>query len=138
MVYINVNEDSEWTLNINNNVREPFPTPDELTYTFTHILSNRVSTYVMGINPPAGSPFLTTAFGVSNARYTEFWWNQTEIPSTLLYDGEYNVVVRNSSNVLLYTAIWKVTGQSEIEENPFIQYESDNEGNDSYVYIEEN
>ena len=141
MVYINVNENSEWVLNINNNVRDPFPKnspmPPSVVYEFKHILSDRSVFYLMYIDPPGGHSSLDTAFGVTNGRYTEFYWKQTEIPFTVIYDGEYDVTIKNEDNVVLYNGIWKVTGHSEIEQNPFIQYESNNEDNNSYIYIEE-
>ena len=141
MIYIDVNENSEWVLNINNNVRDPFPqnTPDPayVVYQFKHILSDRQVNYLMYIDPPGGHSSVDTAFGVTNGRYTEFYWVQSEIPDTLLYDGEYDVTIKNEDNVVLYNGIWKVTGHSDTEENPFVEYQSDNENNDNYIYIEE-
>jgi hypothetical protein len=141
MVYIDVNETNEWVLNINNNVRDPFPqnTPDPayVVYRFKHILSDKDVGYLMYIDPPGGHSSTDVAFGVTNGRYTEFWWNQTEIPGTLVYDGEYDVTITNENNVVLYNGIWKITGNSEVEENPFVEFQSDNEDNNSFIYIEE-
>ena len=136
MIYINVTEDNEFTLNVNNNVRDPFPN-GEVDMVFKHILSDRSETYTgIKIDPPAGDPSTTTFFGSHNGRYTEFWVKDTIIASLCAYDGEYQVVMTNDE-VVLYRGIWKITGNSEVEENPFIEYQSDNENNDSYIYIEE-
>lgn len=135
MVYINVTEANEFTLNINNNVRTPFP-DDEVILTAVHILSDKTVSQTAKIDPPAGDPSYTTFYGNYNARYTEFWMSQALSVATFSYDGEYDVTITNGVGVL-YNGIWVSTGNSEVEQNPFIQYESDNESNQNYIYIEE-
>jgi hypothetical protein len=143
MIYIDVRlEANEFWLNINNNVRDAFPGSFDvksIIFTFTHILSDRSR------NEPANVwsvdyniPSLPVAiWGTYNNRYIEFHAEDTYLNSSLPYDGEYKVSIKNENNVNLYHGIWKVTGNSETEENPFVQYESDNENNDNYIYIEE-
>lgn len=140
MIYIDVTTDNEWVLNINNNVKNPFPAsnpPANVTYTFTHILSAHLSSYVFTINPPAGDPSVDLGFGATNARYTEFYWVQSEAASTLVYDGEYDITIKNEDNVVLYRGLLSVNGNSALEENPFVEYQSDNESNNSFIYIAE-
>lgn len=140
MVYIDVTTNNEWVLNINNNVKDPFPydtLPPNVTYEFKHILSSYLSSYVMTIDPPAGHSSVDLGFGVTNGRYTEFYWRQSEVSSTLLYDGEYDITIKNEDNVVLYNGIWNVKGNSELEENPFVEYQSNNEDNETFIYIEE-
>jgi len=135
MVYINVTQDNEFVLNINNNSRSPFP-EDEVGVLSTHILSDYSVNRTCKINPPSGDPSTNIFFAVTNGRYTEFWMSQTTASEMFVYDGEYDITISNGNEVL-YNGIWKATGNSETEENPFIQYTSDNERNDNYIYIEE-
>lgn len=135
MVYINVNQANEFTLNINNNVRDPFPDGDVIL-TAVHILSDKTVSQTAKIDPPAGDPSYTTFYGNYNARYTEFWINMLLSRETFSYDGEYDVTISNGVQTV-YNGIWIATGNSLIEQNPFIQFESDNESNENYIYIEE-
>ena len=137
MIYINVNENNEWVLNINNNVRN-FPSesgcnPCVLQYRFTHILSDQLKVGTCELDTTGPLDF----FATWNDRYLETYITSDYIKSLTPYDGEYDVEIRNDQTVILYKGIWKVTGNSEAEENPFVEYQSDNENNDSYIYIEE-
>ena len=137
MIYIDVTTNNEFTLNINNNVRDWLGDSSILTFTFTHILSNRVRTSDAKIDPDPISPDLDEFFGSFNGRYTEFYMVSSLSRQLMGYDGEYNIVIVNDKSEVLYKGIWKVTGNSEAEENPFVEYQSDNEDNTSYIYIEE-
>jgi hypothetical protein len=46
----------------------------------------------------------------------------SEAQAYMSYDGEYSVTITNDQQAVLYNGIWKVTGNSEIEENPFVEY----------------
>lgn len=137
MIYIDVTTNNEFTLNINNNVRDWLGDSSILTFTFTHILSNRVRTSDAKIDPDPISPDWDEFFGSFNGRYTEFYMVSSLSRQLMGYDGEYNIVIVNDKSEVLYKGIWKVTGNSEAEENPFVEYQSDNEDNTSYIYIEE-
>lgn len=134
MIYINVTQTNEFILNINNNVRDWLASGDSVNFSFTHIMSDKTTTATAPIDPTSG---VYDFFGSYNGRYTEFYMNSTSSQSLMTYDGEYNVIITNDNSEVLYKGIWKVTGNSEIEENPFVEYQSDNENNDSYIYIEE-
>ena len=141
MVYINVAQDNEFTLNINNNVRDPFPGDFEvksISIHFKHILSDRdvIDTANVWSTDVSVEPLPNAIWGTYNDRYIEFLAEQ-EYLTGLVYDGEYKVSITNEDGVNLYHGIWKITGNSEIEENPFVEYQSDNEDNNSYIYIEE-
>jgi len=141
MVYINVTQTNEFTLNINNNLRDWYgssptgPIDAVMVFRFKHILSDktRISSCIMDQTTPVNPDF----FGASNGRYCEFYMSASEAESYMSYDGEYLVTIHNDNQQLLYSGIWKVKGNSETEENPFIEYTSDNETNDNYIYIEE-
>jgi hypothetical protein len=135
MVYINVTQDNEFVLNINNNSRNPFP-EDSVDVLSTHILSDHSVNRTCEINPPSGDPSSDIFFAVTNGRYSEFWMSRDTASEMFIYDGEYDITITNG-NEILYKGIWKATGNSEAEENPFIEYTSDNERNDNYIYIEE-
>jgi hypothetical protein len=142
MVYINTNTDNEFVLNINNNVRD-FPggsNPDIISFNFTHVLSNDKRFTTCFVNPDPITPFVPPVgdfYCATNDRYTEFFMIKALAQGMMIYDGEYEVLIRNSDLVPLYKGIWQVTGNSVVEENPFIEYQSDNEENNSYIYIEE-
>ena len=138
MIYIDVTQTNEFTLNINNNVRDWLGDSNLLTFIFTHILSGRRVATIAPIDPvPPIDPNYKDFFGSFNGRYTEFYMTGPAAASYMIYDGEYDILIRNDNNEILYKGIWKVTGNSSAEENPFVEYESDNEDNRSYIYIEE-
>jgi len=138
MIYIDVTRENEWVLNINNNVRDFGGVDKLIAYRFTHVLSNRKKTVTCPIDQnPSGFDL----WGVTNARYVEFYLNPNS-QWIFPYDGEYSIEIWDPGDVdspfqLLYKGIWKVTGNSAVEENPFVEYQSDNEDNTSYIYIEE-
>jgi hypothetical protein len=151
MIYIDVTKSNEFALNINNNQRgwpnnyagSPPVQQDtgNVQFRFTHILSNHFTFYSPVICypltyqdpiPPSSARF----YGRYNDRYVDFEWQQAYIGDKLIYDGEYLVEV-NEAGTTLYEGIWKVTGNSSVESDPFVEYQSDNEGNDNYIYIEE-
>ena len=143
MVYIDVTlQANEFWLNLNNNARDPFPSDFNVStifFSFTHILSDitqREPANVWSVD--YNIPNLPSAiWGTYNDRYIEFYAENIYLNTKVPYDGEYKVSITNEDGVNLYHGLWKVTGNSEIEQNPFIQYESNNEDNNSYIYIEE-
>lgn len=141
MIYIDVTSDNEFVLNINNNVRDFEGLDNLIAMRSTHVLSHTVRT-VNGIptNGPATAP--DWIWGTANARYIEFWMSQEAAAYCFPYDGEYEITFYDTGDIetaahVLYKGIWKITGNSSAEENPFVEYESDNEDNTSYIYIEE-
>jgi hypothetical protein len=139
MVYIDVTTTNEFILNINNNLRDWYgssgsPIGASILFTFTHVLSDKTTQTNCIIDPVSG---VYEFVGATNGRYTEFYMSSSEAQSYMSYDGEYSVTITNDQQAILYKSIWKVTGNSEIEENPFVEYQSDNENNDSFIYIEE-
>lgn len=133
MIYINVTQTNEFVLNINNNVRNWLAGGDSVDFSFTHIMSENLTTQTVPIDPIGVYNF----FGSFNGRYTEFYLSSSTAQTLFIYDGEYSVVIRNDDNEVLYRGIWNVTGNSSIEEQPFIEYQSDNENNSAFIYIEE-
>jgi hypothetical protein len=87
-----------------------------LTLTFQHVLSKEDTTYNIDL---------------TGYTYNE---NYIEIPLTpvLHYDGQYNLYLY-LGNVLLSTKYVTVNGI--IDETVFINYVSDNENNNKYIYI---
>lgn len=116
MNYITPNVSNTLTLNVNNNSRDTFVS---YTLEFTHILSQYVKTFVIDTTD-------NTEYG-SNDRYCEFVFS-----NDLLYEGEYQLKIYGNGSILVYTGI--VINGELIE--TFIQYESDNENNENYIYIE--
>lgn len=130
MIYITTLQSNDLTLNINNNAREPFPVDGKIYISSEHILSATVGETV---ELTAGTPEFQY-----NERYTDILLSQSVSRSLFPnYDGEWKIVIRNYDNFVLYRGMVIVSGNNLVESEPFIEYESDNENNESYIYIEE-
>lgn len=141
MIYIDKSlSHNEFVLNINNNVRNPFPGQFDVKtvrFTFVHSLSQRTSYENANVwSEDYNIPGLPVAiWGTYNDRFTEFY-AENQYLSQLRYDGQYDVTIKNEDGVEIYKGIWMVKGNSELEENPFVEYTSDNDNNISFIYIE--
>lgn len=121
MVILNKGQENELVLNINNNSRSTFT---GYTLTFVHALSQETKSYTIDTSNPA-------QYG-SNIRYCEIVLDLAN--DDLNYAGQYSLQIFGNGTSLVYTIMCDV-----VESNPaneFIQYQSDNEDNSNYIYIE--
>lgn len=109
-------------LNINNNSRESFST---YLLTFTHALSQDVKSYTIDTSNNA-------VYG-ENDRYCEINLDLRNV-NDLNYEGQYTLQIFGNNNTLVYTTLVHVKTVADPE--PFIQYVSDNEDAEKYIYIE--
>lgn len=121
MIILNNGAENELILNINNNSRTTF---DTYVLRFTHALSQSTKSYTIETSD-------NTVYG-SNDRYCEIILNlnNNELP----YSGQYSLEIFGNGANLVYTMMCDV-----INTNPsdtFISYESDNEDNSNFIYIE--
>lgn len=123
MLILNKNQVNELVLNINNNSRINF---SGYTLTFTHTLSQRVKSYTIDTSDP-------NVFG-ENDRYCEINLNLVGTANDLFYEGQYQLQIFGNGTNLVYTALCRLDGGPE--DNDFIAYQSPNENNDAYIYIE--
>lgn len=123
MLILNKNSVNELILNINNNSRTNF---SGYTLTFTHTLSQRVKSYNIDKSNPA-------VYG-QNDRYAEINLNMVGAANDLFYEGQYQLQIFGNGTNLVYTALCRLDGGPE--DNDFITYESPNENNEAFIYIE--
>jgi hypothetical protein len=122
MLYINKGVENTLVLNINNNSRETFAT---YTLEFTHIMSKQLKSYIVNTNNPAQY--------VQNIRYC-----QIVLPlntDDLNYLGQYQLNIYGDTNTLVFISMVELQGTQET--NPFISYQSPNEVNENYIYIQD-
>lgn len=121
MIIIKNNEINEISLNINNSTRV---TIEELKLTFTHVMSKDVKVYEIDVND-------NTQYG-ANDRYCEVVLDLIAEPVT--YNGQYELVVEINDYLTALKTIAEI--EPEVEVDPFTEYQSDNEDNENYIYIE--
>lgn len=124
MLYIQKAEQNILTLNINNNARPNFAT---YVLEFRHIMSEEVKSYTIDTTDPAQY--------WSNIRYCTITLNLQDPGQDLNYEGEYNLNIYGDGTDLIFTGIAILEGT---QEQPFFTtYQSPNEVNENYIYIEE-
>ena len=121
MVILNKGQENELVLNINNNSRQAFT---GYTLTFVHALSQESKSYTINKSNPA-------VYG-ENDRYCEIVLDLTS--DDLNYEGQYQLQIFGNGSSLVYTIMCEVIDTNASDE--FIQYQSDNEDNSNYIYIE--
>jgi hypothetical protein len=121
MILLNKNQLNELVLNINNNSRATFT---GYTLTFTHVLSQEVKSYNI--------PKIPQLYGANN-RYCEIVLNLQN--DDLNYEGDYLLQIYGDGTNLVYTNLARLSGTSE--DLTFVEYESPNENNESFIYIED-
>ena len=123
MLYMTKNQINTLVLNISNNSRDTFT---GYTLEFTHIMSKETKVYQIDTNKPAEY--------FENIRYCTITLDLSI--DDLNYEGQYQLKIYGTPNeVLVYTGM--VILEGEAESNPFIQYQSQNETNENYIYIQE-
>lgn len=123
MIYITKSEQNSLVLNINNNSRSTFTS---YTLIFTHIMSSEIKSYTIDISNPSQY--------TSNQRYCEIILDLST--DDLNYEGQYNLeIFGQSGNKKVYVGMCVVSSTRENLE--FIQYISQNENNENYIYVNE-
>jgi hypothetical protein len=121
MIILQKGQVNELTLNINNNSRVDF---SGYTLTFRHIVSQEVKSYFINTSDNA-------VFG-ENDRYCEIVLDlQTD---DLNYEGQYQLKIYGNGTQLVFTGMAELDGTQE--EPSFVEYLSNNEDNENYIYIE--
>ena len=124
MLYLQKGQQNELVMNINNNTTTSF---SAYTLTFTHIMSQEVKSYTVNTADPAEY--------AQNIRYCEIILNLQDAGQDLNYEGEYQLNVYGNGTELVFTGIAILEGN---EEQPlFTTYESPNEVNENYIYIQD-
>jgi hypothetical protein len=123
MIIMNKGQQNELILNINNNSRTDF---SGYTLTFTHILSQEEKSYVVLTNDPQ-------VFG-ENDRYCEIILNLQN--DDLNYEGQYQLRIYGNGTNLVYTGMVRLNGTTE-KGNDFVTYQSPDEDNSNYIYIQD-
>lgn len=121
MVILNKGQENELVLNINNNSRSTFT---GYTLTFVHALSQESKSYVIDTSNP-------TQYG-QNIRYCEIILDLTT--NDLPYAGQYSLQIFGDGTSLVYTIMCDVVDTNPSDE--FISYQSNNEDNSNYIYIQ--
>lgn len=122
MLYINKGLENTLVLNINNNSRFTFDTYD---LKFTHIMSSEVKLYTIDTSDPNEY--------FSNIRYCTI-----TLPldtDDLNYLGQYQLQIYGDGTDLVFTSMAELVGTEE--EPLFTEYQSPNENNENYIYIED-
>lgn len=123
MIILQKGQQNELVLNINNNSRVDFT---GYTLTFVHIMSQEIKSYTISTSDPA-------VFG-ENDRYCEIVLNLQNPGQDLNYEGQYQLKIYGNGTSLVFTGMVLLEG---VQEEPFFTtYESDNENNENYIYIE--
>lgn len=115
-------QENELVLNINNNSRTTFT---GYTLTFTHVVSQEVKSYLIDTSNPA-------QYG-ENIRYCEIILDLAN--DDLNYEGQYLLQIFGNGTNLVFTSMATLEGNSEPV--PFIEYESPDENNSNFIYIED-
>jgi len=120
MVILNKGQQNELILNINNNSRDTFT---GYTLTFVHALSQESKSYIISKTSPS--------YG-ENQRYCEIVLDLDD--DDLNYEGQYQLQIFGNGTTLVYTILCDVVDTNQTD--TFVQYESNNEDNENYIYIE--
>ena len=120
---MNKGQQNELVLNINNNSRTDF---SGYTLTFLHILSQEEKSYVIPTNDPQ--------LYAQNIRYCEIIVNLQD--DDLNYEGQYQLDIFGNGTQKVYTGMVRLNGTTE-QGNDFVTYESPNEDNSNYIYIQD-
>lgn len=123
MIILQKGQQNELVLNINNNSRIDF---SSYTLTFTHIMSQEIKSYTISTSDP-------NVFG-ENDRYCEIVLNLQNPGEDLNYEGQYQLKIYGDGSALVFTGMVLLEGTQE--EPFFTVYESNNENNENYIYIE--
>ena len=118
MIYLTKTSLNTLTLNITNNSRTTFT---GYTFVFKHIMSQESKTYTIDTSD-------TNVF-TSNERYCEVKIDLSA--DDLNYFGQYELNIYGNGDTLVYTGITNVKDGWE----EFIEYDSDNENNSNYIYV---
>lgn len=121
MIILQKGQVNELVLNINNNSRTNFAT---YTLTFVHTLSQISKSYVIDTSD-------NTEYG-ENQRYCEIVLDLAA--DDLNYEGQYELTIYGNGSALVYTGLARLDGTSE--NNSFVEFISDNENNEQYIYID--
>jgi len=124
MIILNKGQQNELVLNINNNSRSNFT---GYTLTFVHALSQESKSYTINKSNPAQY--------AENDRYCEIVLNLQNAGQDLNYEGQYQLQIFGDGTSLVYTILCDV-----VDTNPndtFVSYQSDNEDNSNYIYIQD-
>lgn len=122
MLYINKGVENTLVLNINNNTRQSF---DTYELKFTHIMSQEVKIYTIDTSNPAEY--------FSNIRYCTLTLPLNT--DDLNYLGQYQLQIYGDGTDLVFTSMAELVGTEE--EPLFTEYQSPNENNENYIYIED-
>jgi len=122
MLYINKGVENTLVLNINNNTRFTFNTYD---LKFTHIMSQEVKIYTIDTSNPAEY--------FSNIRYCTLTLPLNT--DDLNYLGQYQLQIYGDGTDLVFTSMAELVGTEE--EPLFTEYQSPNENNENYIYVED-
>jgi hypothetical protein len=121
MIILQKGQVNELTMNINNNSRTDYT---GYTFTFVHIMSQESKSYLINVSNPAQF--------AENIRYCEVVIDLAT--DDLNYEGQYQLKVYGNGTALVFTGIVELNGT---EEEPFFTtYQSPNENNENYIYIE--
>jgi hypothetical protein len=124
MLYIQKAQQNILTLNINNNARPNFTT---YVLEFTHEMSKEVKSYTIDTTNPAEY--------WQNIRYCTITLNLQDAGQDLNYEGQYNLNIYGDGTDLIFTSLAILEGTQE--EPFFTTYQSPNEVNENYIYIQE-
>lgn len=117
MILIQNNQINELVLNVNRNSQASFST---YNLYFRHIMSGEIDEYVIDTSDPL-------QYG-ANSRFCEMIINLNAEP--LPYEGQYELIILGDNAFNVFVGMVKV-----IDYFDFIQYKSDNEDNNNYIYI---
>jgi hypothetical protein len=123
MLYINKGVENVLVLNINNNSRDTFT---GYTLVFTHIMSKETKTYTVNTSNPLQYQ--------QNIRYCQIVLPLNQ--SDLNYLGQYQLNIYGDGTNLVFISMAELVSNTP-ESNPFISYDSPNEVNENYIYIQE-
>ncbi len=121
MIILNKSQQNELVLNINNNSRDTFT---GYTLTFIHALSQETKSYTISKSSP---------YYGQNSRYCEIVLDLGD--DDLNYEGQYQLQIFGNGTTLVYTILCDVVDTNASD--TFIQYQSNNEDNENYIYIQD-
>ena len=121
MIILQKGQVNELAMNINNNSRTDYT---GYTLTFVHIMSQEIKSYIIDVSNPAQF--------AENDRYCEIVLNLAT--SDLNYEGQYQLKIYGNGTALVFTGIVELEGSQE--EPFFTTYQSPNENNENYIYIQ--
>lgn len=140
MVYITAGQANEFSLNVNNNYRDWSAVNSNLSVEVTHSLSNNLYELNCGVITPTNPNPDPSFYAAYNPRYMEFYIDTDKTSYLFPWDGQYYVQIKcatkGGGEAVVYNGIFMVSGNSIIDDNPFIEYRSDNDINESVIYIE--